>query len=354
MDIDPTPDTIFNTTVTTEPPDGALSDDASMIIWVVGFFILIPSMILAFLGNAWVFTAYARDPKVRKNTTNVYILNLAIADFIVGIVMLINLPCYIKQKWLYGKYFCIFVWALDFIWTDVSVITIMAISLDRYRFVKNTLSHRAKQSRKTIAVAFAMVWLIIGAAHLTLAFCYSTSTNYQYFHKQECNLEYRRNKPLGITLAAIEFIGPAICICILNVKAFVHLRRRGSRIKLRRFDSNGAKLPQGRTSDLSIDTTIVSGRGSHVSDDAEMRMHCAYTKIARRERHNRAAQLLSLLLITFLLTWLPYFVYDCYIIFSGTHPDEDVSSLLTIILWSNSAINPFLYACNNIHFRRKF
>ncbi|XP_063970073.1 5-hydroxytryptamine receptor 1E-like [Lytechinus pictus] len=355
----------------------------------------LPFAALTVTGNIFVLVAYKRDERIRKNSTNTYILNLAIADLLVGLVMLVNAPTYVTDDWYFGQTVCIIVWAIDFTSTDMSVITIIAISLDRYLMVRNTMRHRARQSRRRIAQIFIVVWTACLFIHLCIAFLYSAITKYKYLKYQTCNLEYRRDKILVISMFLVEFVVPVTCLFLLNTKVFMHIHRQGSRIKLSRkaqtvafdptinlgkdtasglYEPNAISLTSYRVlcsqsgityevptcvdsfEPSSYAQTILSddlrSQSTSRTRDNEIRVH----RFAQaRSRHHKAAKLLTALLIVFIISWLPYYIYDCIVLINGEESaNEAVTQILTFILWGNSAVNPLLYAFTNIHYKQNF
>nr|XP_054761145.1 histamine H3 receptor-like [Lytechinus pictus] len=193
--------------------------------------LFIPSTVITVLGNALVLAAYKRDERIRKRGTNTFVLNLAIADLLVGITMIIYIPQYITDKWLFGRNFCIIVWAISYIATDVTVI---AISVDRYLMVRNAMKYQIHQSRKLIVLIIIVVWFFCSLVHTSLAFIYSAWTDHKYLKHQTCNLEYRREKALVILMFIIEFVLPVVTLFVLNLEVFIKIqKRRETRIHLK-------------------------------------------------------------------------------------------------------------------------
>eukprot|EP00057_Strongylocentrotus_purpuratus_P028841 XP_011683315.1 PREDICTED: uncharacterized protein LOC105447216 [Strongylocentrotus purpuratus] len=75
----------------------------SALIPVVAIYgILIATTII---GNLFVIISYLQDRKLRQRPVNLIILNLAFADFIVGLVSLtVNLTTIVSGRWLFGEY----------------------------------------------------------------------------------------------------------------------------------------------------------------------------------------------------------------------------------------------------------
>ncbi|XP_041470053.1 histamine H4 receptor-like [Lytechinus variegatus] len=307
--------------------------------------LFIPSTVLIILGNAYVLAAYKRDERIRKRRTNTFILNLAIADLLVGITMIIYIPQFITDKWLFGRKFCIIVWAISYISTDMSVITVIAISVDRYLMVRNAMKYQIHQSRRRIILIFIVVWFFCSLVHNSLAFIYSAWTEHKYLEYQTCNLEYRREKTLVISMFIIEFVLPVLTLFLLNLKVFIRIQKRketGIQLKGRRGEDPNSKVVSGR--DSKNDREKTSGLPI-------MRVHRTPTPGGG---HQKAAKLLTILLLVFILCWLPYYINECYVLIHGGETNNVATEAMTFILWANSAINPILYAYANVHYRENF
>ncbi|XP_008689067.1 histamine H4 receptor isoform X5 [Ursus maritimus] len=88
------------------------------------------------LGNAVVILAFVVDKKLRHRS-NYFFLNLAIADFFVG---MISIPLYIPHTlfdWDFGNGLCAFWLIVDYLLCTASVYNIVLISYDRYQSVSN-------------------------------------------------------------------------------------------------------------------------------------------------------------------------------------------------------------------------
>ena len=324
-----------------------VQQDIFFVRYVLVTVFFLPCVIVIFVGNTFVLLAYKRDKRIRKNTTNAYILNLAVADLLVSVVMAIYVPLYFTGTWKFGGAFCVVLWVLDYTATDMSVMTIIAISVDRYLMVQNSLRHRSRQSHKKVAIICSIIWITCLATHSTLAFTYSSRTG--FLHDEDriaaCDLGYGKNLGVLVMTFLVEFLVPALCVFALNLTVYFRLKRRAIMLQTR----------QGRchlSSAFPLDDRA-SPTTSLENDD--MRIH----RSASGSQHQKAARFLALLLCVFILCWLPYYINECYAFFysSSVHTEaltDLVSYIMAYIMWINSAINPILYAFTNVFFKENF
>ena len=86
--------------------------------------------ILTIGGNLFVMLAFFTDEKIHKKTSNYFLLNLSASDLLVGISMVVNLSWWITVDWVLGETICKVYMVIDYLAVFVSVITVIAISVD--------------------------------------------------------------------------------------------------------------------------------------------------------------------------------------------------------------------------------
>ncbi|XP_030844459.1 D(2) dopamine receptor A-like [Strongylocentrotus purpuratus] len=327
--------------LTTDIPE--VQQDISYVRYVLVSVFFLPCAIVIFVENTFVLLAYKRDKRIRRNTTNAYILNLAVSDLLVSVVMAIYVPVYLTGTWKFGGASCVVLWVLDYTATDMSVMTIIVISVDRYLMVHNSLRHRSRQSHKKVAIICSILWITCLAAHSTLAFTYSSMTGFMHDENRiaGCELGYGHSPVVLVLMFLVEFLVPAICVFALNLTVYFRLKRRSNMLQTRQSRSHlSTAVP---LNDRASQTTSWENDG--------MRIHGS----ASGSQHQKAARFLALLLIVFIFCWLPFYINECYAFLycSGVH-NEALTDLVSYIMWINSAINPFLYAFTNVFFKENF
>lgn len=89
--------------------------------------------LLGTVGNCLVLAVLIRNGQMNIKTTNMFILNLAVADlcFILFCVPL-QATIYAMDEWLFGTVVCKVVHFIIYLTMYASVLTLTAVSLDRY------------------------------------------------------------------------------------------------------------------------------------------------------------------------------------------------------------------------------
>lgn len=118
-----------------------LSDLGSQSIGLLTVLILICTATI--LGNLSVIIAIRVNRKLRARPTYHFIQSLAAADLALGVFVLpFSISLQIQQQWLFGDILCS-VWAAsDVLCCTASILSLCAISLERYLGVTQPLKHR--------------------------------------------------------------------------------------------------------------------------------------------------------------------------------------------------------------------
>lgn len=93
-------------------------------------------------GNILVLLSVAINRKLRT-TTNYLVVSLAAADLLIGsLVLPFSAILQLEKRWLFGSMFCD-IWAsTDVLCCTASILSLCAISIDRYIGVTHPLKHR--------------------------------------------------------------------------------------------------------------------------------------------------------------------------------------------------------------------
>lgn len=97
--------------------------------------------LLGTIGNSLVLAVLLRSGQVGYNTTNLFILNLSVADFFFIIFCVpFQATIYSLEGWVFGSFMCKVVHFFINLTMYASSFTLAAVSVDRYVFVSQPFS----------------------------------------------------------------------------------------------------------------------------------------------------------------------------------------------------------------------
>lgn len=90
-----------------------------------------------------------------------YIVSLAMADLIVGIIVMPISTVYIFTKnWIFGVAICQIWIAVDYTASTASILNLFILSVDRYWSVTSPLRYLRKRTKKRALIMISVVWMI--------------------------------------------------------------------------------------------------------------------------------------------------------------------------------------------------
>ncbi len=116
---------------------------------------------LGLFGNALVVLVVASNQQMR-NTTNILIINLAMADLLFIIFCVpFTAADYVMRKWPFGEVWCKTVQYLIIVTAYVSVYTLVIMSVDRFLAVVYPVASISIRTERNTYWAIAITWIII-------------------------------------------------------------------------------------------------------------------------------------------------------------------------------------------------
>ena len=348
--------------------------DKSWISVVMGVIVLI-----TVTGNIFVMLAFSQDRKIQSTVSNLFILNLSVADCIVGAIILpINTSWYLLDYWPYGKIFCQIWIVIDYTTAYMSVLMITLISLDRFWLVTKKLRYQDFQTRRQVKIMIAVCWMFSVSLYATVTFAWEPIVGESVIdYSDDCEMESLYNTPFNISLMFFEFLIPLIVISVLNSIVYANIKRRSKGMV--KPPVNPKPKPSKSTESLDTENSTISANGStngtannngasieSISLKVSSTPKPATPKVPAKKkankedkkrefaRHRKAAITLAIIVGMFLVCWLPSYVTTIWTAVCDECVSDIVWELTNNILWCNSAINPFLYAFTNLHYRRNF
>ncbi|XP_043946331.1 neuropeptides B/W receptor type 2 [Protopterus annectens] len=266
-------------------------------------------------GNTAIIYVILKAPKM-KTVTNMFILNLAIADDLFTLVLPINIAEHLLHYWPFGQVLCKVILSIDHynIFSSIYFLTVM--SADRYLVVMATvrskrMPHRTYRAAKIVSLC---VWLLVTVIVLPFTVFAEVYTN--GMDMKSCGLNFPRPEKFWFRASRIytlilAFAIPVSTICILYTVMLYKLRNM-------RLNSNAKALDKAK---------------------------------------KKVTVMVFIVLAVCLLCWTPFHLANIVALTTDLPQTPlviGISYFITSLSYANSCLNPFLYAFLDDNFRKSF
>lgn len=288
-------------------------------IFIIVAYILV--IIVAIIGNTLVCIATGLNPNLRKASTSLFIVSLAVSDLLTA-TLSIPFDVYTLRTnglWFQGEVACI-IWTSSYLVTvSTSNLTLLFLSIDRYLTLRKPLSQFRQgkfMTRRRVLVCIAILWcysLIFAILPLTGWEIWRSLPKYVIGEICFFNGSPRYN----IMVSVLNFVLPALAMCSIYLMIYRQIRRHTCTVH-------------------PADSTTPSGPAKFLL-----------------QRNIRAAKRIALIVSVFLISWVPFSVLSIIgNICLECHREIPLQIYYVTLLmgYSNSALNPFLYSFNNRNF----
>ncbi|XP_062387064.1 somatostatin receptor type 5-like [Sardina pilchardus] len=244
-----------------------------------------------------------------ETVTNIYILNLAIADEL----FMLGLPFLAVQSalhaWPFGSLMCRLVMTVDCINQFTSTFCLMVMSIDRYLAVVHPI-RSAKWRRPQVAkVVNATVWLLSFAVMLPVLVFAGVRNNH-------CNIFWPEPREVWgtafiIFTSTVGFFLPLVVISLCYLLIVVKIRSSGKKV------------------------------------------HATSTK--RRKSERKVTRMVIIVVAVFVFCWFPFYALNILNV-TITMPQEPkgLFYFLVLLAYTNSCANPIIYGFMSENFKRGF
>ena len=117
--------------------------------------------VFALTGNVLLYLAIRRNPRLRRNTTNLFILSLAFSDILMALLcMPFSAGVFIQGRWVYGQFVCQLQGIAFFVLAFVSLETMALVAVNRYVSVTKPAVYRRIFTRQRSLKMLIFLWLL--------------------------------------------------------------------------------------------------------------------------------------------------------------------------------------------------
>ncbi|XP_042907785.1 neuromedin-K receptor isoform X2 [Parasteatoda tepidariorum] len=278
--------------------------------------------ILSIVGNFSVIVIVALSRRM-QNVTNYFIANLAVADMIIGLFVIpFHFQAALLQRWVLPPFMCAFCPFIQVLSVNVSVFSLAAIALDRYRAVVHPLKAKTTKLRAKWIILF--IWIFSAlisvpyAVALRVKMVFDSETG--AFTKPFCHnigISASTWKVYNHILVFLQYLVPLFLISLVYITI-------GLRLKATETPGN----EQG-----GRDVAILKNR-------------------------KKVIHMMFIVVTLFGVCWLPLQLYNA---FQEILPEINRYRYINLIWFgchwlamSNSCYNPFIYAIYNEKFNSEF
>ncbi|KAL0276763.1 UNVERIFIED_CONTAM: hypothetical protein PYX00_004263 [Menopon gallinae] len=183
-------------------------------------------IVITVVGNTLVILAVITTRRLRS-VTNCYVMSLAVADWLVGVfVMPPEVALHLMGSWELGAIFCEIWISLDIMCCTASILSLCAISVDRYLAVTQPLNYsRRRRSKKLALLMILVVWLAAAAITCPPIFGWYDSNQ----HKDK-TCGYSKNMGYVIFSAMGSFFLPLIVMLYMYARISCVVAKRHDKL----------------------------------------------------------------------------------------------------------------------------
>ena len=288
---------------------------------------------VAVLGNLIVCYAIITNKSLRSSPTNLFIFSLAFSDlFTATLAVPFDIEgLFLNWAWKHGEIMCEAWITVYLITVPTSILTLLAVSVDRYKSLKDPLNRFRRfrfMTRKRALIVISVIWLyslvfaiipVIGwrkfGEFVYMGICYFPLTEI-YFALSSC----------------LNFIIPLLVTCGIYVKIYLIARSQSST-----FDKEISR---------QMRTTEACSRQTRSTEEKKIYL-----------RNIRAAKTISIFVAVFFFCWVPHSSVNIVSNLCQSCQAKITDEVRVIFLmfgYLNSALNPFLFAFRDSRFKKTF
>lgn len=294
-------------------------------------------------GNLLVFVVFYKRPNL-LTISNRFIVNLSVCNSLNTVfVMPFMFVAMIAQQWVFGAVLC---HATGFLMNTIfaaSTLTLVVISIDRYCAVVNPLHYSMRITPQRAVFMVMSVWTVAVLSSLPPLLGWN---HFEYqADKTSCTVMWAtpdiKDRYYTLFLVTVCFLLPLFVMLWAYAVIFRAARNNSERAR------RNSVVPTNQQDDASQTPLRTDRRRSSSAPILTRRISSASRTVSLLWRRDEwKAAVTSLLVVsTFIICWLPYFII---IVLESTFADpttiNDVVETLSILLaMSSCAFNPIVY-----------
>ncbi|XP_035495832.1 neuropeptide FF receptor 1 like 2 [Scophthalmus maximus] len=307
--------------------------------YILAYFFI---FLLCMVGNCLVCLIVMENRRMRT-VTNLFILNLAISDLLVGIFCIpTTLVDNLVTGWPFSNIVCKMSGFVQGVSVAASVFTLVAIAVERFRCIVYPLQPKPAALVAQAAIVFIWVLAVVIMCPAAMALTVEKFPSHYMVYNDDFN------HTLPVYTCYENFDNPRMRK-VYTAVLFAHIYLVPLTVITLMYGSIGVKLC----------STVVANREPQLGNAVQVGVRRGGQPMISQKKI-KVIKMLTLVALLFMLSWLPLWTLMMMTDYAGL--DRDQLDLLTSYIFpfahwlafSNSSINPIIYGYYNENFRRGF
>ncbi|KAL1230065.1 G-protein coupled receptor 54 [Trichinella pseudospiralis] len=307
-------------------------------------------LILGATGNSLVITVVIRYRKMRS-FTNILLASMSTADLLILLFCLPVQYCkYLSHSWIMGAFLCVAFHYVELMTMICSLMTMTTISIQRYAAVAFPMKSMSFRSKKRALKTVLVTWLLSALLAVPILFgqeleVYKTPKNVTVSWCWRRFSDHYWEKIFVLYQFVILYLGPFATTAISYLLLIQRL-----------YFGEANSLLQENVSARSVG----NANGSTAEHQQTYQAKSSRRFCPRREQSKKVTKMLVIILLLFFVCWTPTLVDEFLVAFdylchtSPTTTLKYMRMIFAIMKFSNSCINPIVYAFMSNSFRTTF
>ncbi|XP_052013062.1 muscarinic acetylcholine receptor M3 [Apodemus sylvaticus] len=197
-------------------------------IWQVVFIAFLTGSLalVTIIGNILVIVAFKVNKQL-KTVNNYFLLSLACADLIIGVISMNLFTTYIiMNRWALGSLACDLWLSIDYVASNASVMNLLVISFDRYFSITRPLTYRAKRTTKRAGVMIGLAWVISFVLWAPAILFWQYFVGKRTVPPGECFIQFLSEPTITFGTAIAAFYMPVTIMTILYWRIYKETEKR--------------------------------------------------------------------------------------------------------------------------------